>query len=401
MCRNSGKFGAVPIKLIVETRSPMKNEKVKVLQFAKHFAPDTGGIESVTKMISEMLLPHGVVADVLCTEYDGLYEPYHADFDVIRCKSTLNFGNKRISKQYVDFVKSANAQYDCAIIHMPNPVAVYAALRYWKKPYILLWHADTPQWWVRMFTSALDRKLARDAKFIIGPTPIHLKESILASSLADNGVVVAYPFSKGRLPPALGQSKTFERVKDFADGRKISLSIGRVVAYKGFNVLVEAANQFDPSICAVVVGGGPLLPELRKLAESKKASDRVMFTGEIPDEDLADLIDIATFGCMPSVTAAEMYGVAQVEMMAHGKPMISTKLARSGVSYVNKHLQTGIVVEPNNVAQLAEGMNRLVQDADLYDELSKGAFASYKADHDIVPVSLKYVELIQQTLCKN
>jgi len=68
---------------------------------------------------------------------------------------------------------------------------------------------------------------------------------------------------------------------------------------------------------------------------------------------------------------------------------------------VNKHLQTGIVVEPKNVAQLAEGMNRLVQDADLYDELSKGAFASYKADHDIVPVSLKYVELIQQTLCKN
>lgn len=379
----------------------MKNEKIKVLQFAKHFAPDTGGIESVTKMISEMLVPHGVVADVLCTEYDGDYNPYYAEFDVIRCKSTINFGNKRISKQYVDFVKSANAQYDCAIIHMPNPVAVYAALRYWTKPYILLWHADTPQWWVRIFTSALDTKLARGAKFIIGPTPIHLRESKLASSLSDRGIVVPYPFSKNRLPPASGQSKTLKLVNEFAVGRKISLSIGRAVSYKGFHLLIEAANQFDPSLCAVVVGGGPLLPELQKLADEKNVSDRVMFTGEIPDEDLADLIDVANFGCMPSVTAAEMYGVAQVEMMAHGKPMISTNLARSGVSYVNKHLQTGLVVEPSNVQQLVEGMNCLVQNVQLYNQLSEGAFASYLADHDIVPVSAKYVELIQRAHCEN
>lgn len=371
---------------------------MKLLQVAKFFNPDTGGIETVTEQISNMLLPHRIVADVLCTEFNGSYQPLDRPYQVYRCKAEFGIGNKQFSAQYVKYIKDLSSSYDCAIVHMPNPFAAMAMLTFWRKPIILLWHADTPQRWVRTLAGWADRKLIQRASRIIGPTPVHLSESYDARRFQSKGVVIPYPFDAGRLPPPTKASPMVEKVLKWSRGRKLSISIGRLVPYKGFDVLIQSASHFDDGLAAVIVGGGALLEKYRTLAAANGVEDRIFFTGPVSDQELADLLSIASIGCMPSISAAEMYGVAQVEAMSFGLPVVSTRLPRSGVSYVNRHNETGLVVEPNDIEALARALNQLSSDGKLYERLSMGAFQSYQNDHAIAPVSKKYADLITEVV---
>lgn len=372
---------------------------IRLLQIAKHFFPDTGGIETVTQGISEMLPAHDIEADVLCSATARDYSPLTTPYRIFRCPPGLRFGrNKSLSPAYFHKVAALSREYDVAIVHMPNPFAAAAVLAGWRKPFILLWHADIPQRPIRALSAPLDLALARRAAAVIGPTPVHLAESHRAAALTGKGVVIGYPFDRTRLPPPTGASEEASRVRAFAAGRKVALSIGRLVPYKGFDVLIEASRDFGEKVAAVVVGGGPLLAELGAKIVAEGAMDRVMLTGPIGDDALADLLDIAHMGCMPSVTAAEMYGVAQVEAMAFGKPVVSTRLARSGVSYINKHDVTGLVVMPGDRAGLAAALVRLADDSALYARLAAGAAASFAADHAIGPISQRYADLIRRVV---
>jgi glycosyltransferase involved in cell wall biosynthesis len=371
---------------------------MKILQIAKFFNPDTGGIETVTEQISNMLLPYGIVADVLCTEFDGPYETIKRPYAVYRCKAEFGVGNKQFSSQYARYVKALSPTYDCAIVHMPNPFAVMAMLAFWRKPIILLWHADTPQRWVRWLTGWADHKLITRASRVIGPTPIHLSESYHSNDLQSKGVVIPFPFDTERLPTPTKKSPLTQRVLSWARGRKLSISIGRLVPYKGFDVLIDSASYFDDDLAAVVVGGGALLDKYRTAISEKGVEDRVFFTGPVSDQELSDLLSVSSIACMPSISAAEMYGVAQVEAMSFGMPVVSTRLPRSGVSYVNRHNETGLIVEPNDAVGLADALNHLSRDKILYNNLSKGALKSYKNDHDIRPVGHKYADLIKSVV---
>lgn len=369
---------------------------IRVLQLAKHFDPDTGGIETVTFNIAEMLPVHGIRADVLCTEVRGPYPERERDYLVMRCKADLSFGNKRLSWRYVEQGRRLEHDYDCAIVHMPNPLAVVAAMG-WRKPVILLWHADIPQAPIRWATSPIDNRLLARAAAVIGPTPIHLKRSHRAAAIR-NGVVIPYPFNRTLIPAATGTTAFAETLRDFRRGRAMSISVGRLVPYKGFDVLIQAARGFGDRLCSLIVGSGPLQDDLAQQIRAAGVEDRVMLAGGLSPAELADAFAQARLGAMPSVTAAEMYGVAQVESMAAGLPMVSTNLDRSGVPFVNKDGQTGLVVKPGDVPALATAMLRLVDDKELWQQLSAGALHSVAHDHDIAPVSARYAQLIRDVV---
>jgi rhamnosyl/mannosyltransferase len=73
---------------------------------------------------------------------------------------------------------------------------------------------------------------------------------------------------------------------------------------------------------------------------------------------------------LPSITNAEMFGVVQLEAMACRKPVISTNLP-TGVPWVNQHGKTGYVVAPGNAGELAKGIQHLLSNPELREEMGE------------------------------
>jgi glycosyltransferase involved in cell wall biosynthesis len=87
-----------------------------------------------------------------------------------------------------------------------------------------------------------------------------------------------------------------------------AIFIGRLVAYKGLDILLRALERV-PELRLDVVGSGPEGPRLRTLAQALAITDRVRWYGEYPDEDLPRRMADADFLVLPSVTVEEMFGL--------------------------------------------------------------------------------------------
>jgi rhamnosyl/mannosyltransferase len=139
-----------------------------------------------------------------------------------------------------------------------------------------------------------------------------------------------------------------------------AIFIGRLVAYKGLDILLRALERV-PELRLDIVGSGPEGPRLRTLAQALAITDRVRWYGEYPDEDLPRRMADADFLVLPSVTVEEMFGLVVLEAMAAGRPVITTALP-SAVREVNVPGVTGLEVPLRDVPALANALEALCHD---------------------------------------
>jgi len=131
------------------------------------------------------------------------------------------------------------------------------------------------------------------------------------------------------------------------------LVLAELMAHKRIDVAVRAFNALGRPL--VVVGDGPELRRLKRLA-----APNVRFTGRISDERVADLL--ATSRALV-VTAAEEFGIAAVESLASGRPVIA--LGAGGVRESVREGVTGAYYErdePEALARVVTGFDPLAID---------------------------------------
>lgn len=377
------------------TRQPLR-----VLQLAKYFDPDKGGVETVTHDISEGLLLHNVDADVLCFSRQPSYPSYDGPFKVVRAKTDLRIADKSLSLDYVRKMSVLVQDYDVGLLHLPNPVGMLGALCFWHKPLVLIWHADIVTYprAGRLFRP-LERWLIAKSSIIISPTPAHSGGSYLAQKMAAKKVIAPYPFSPNKLAGAPADDPALsglpEQVSRFLAGRKLILAVGRLVPYKGFDVLIAAARALDANAAVCIVGVGPLEQDLcTKIAECG-VEDQVILAGGMSDAELKALYQLAHVVTMPSVTRAEMYGMTQVEAMSFGKPVVSTAIADSGVSWVNQDGISGTIVPVGDADALANALNALCTDERLYERRARGAQDLFASTHSLSAAAGRYAEILR------
>jgi glycosyltransferase involved in cell wall biosynthesis len=127
------------------------------------------------------------------------------------------------------------------------------------------------------------------------------------------------------------------------------LYAGRLSAEKGVLELLDAAEGLN----LVVAGDGPL-------------RDRIPFArGFVPHDELQQLYARAAVIACPS--RREGFGVACLEAMAHGRPVVATRVG--GLLDLVVDGETGIVVPPRDPAALRSALERLLADPDLRRKL--------------------------------
>ncbi len=165
-----------------------------------------------------------------------------------------------------------------------------------------------------------------------------------------------------------------------AHQRPIVLFVGRLVYYKGAEVLVRAMADVDADL--VMMGSGPLEAGLVALAIELGIIDRLTIVPPSPIEELIAYYHAADVFCLPSIARSEAFGLVQLEAHASGTPVVSTTLT-TGVPYVNADGVTGLTVPPGDALALAGALKTLVEDVSLRERLGAQALQRARAEFNI------------------
>jgi rhamnosyl/mannosyltransferase len=162
-------------------------------------------------------------------------------------------------------------------------------------------------------------------------------------------------------------------------GSRHIVSLGRLVEYKGYDVLIRAMCDIDGQ--ATIIGEGPLLPELQQLATELGTANRVHFVGRLARHEIRQLFHSAQVFAFPSATEAEAFGIVQIEAMAAGLPVVNTSLATT-VPLVARHDMEALTVAPGDVKALAEALKAILDEPALAHRLGAAGQARALSEFD-------------------
>jgi glycosyltransferase involved in cell wall biosynthesis len=154
------------------------------------------------------------------------------------------------------------------------------------------------------------------------------------------------------------------------DGRIRFLSTGRLVAFKGFDILIDACAELQNrglDFACEIIGNGPLRDELEAQAATQDLFERIHFAGEQSQSYvLRALRNCDVFVLASSIDecgASDIFPTVIAEAMASGKPVVSTTVA--GIPELVANEKTGLLVPSRDARALADAMEQVARDENL------------------------------------
>ena len=288
---------------------------MKILQAGK-FYPITGGVEKVEYDLMTGLSERGIDCDMLCAAQEG----HRGDVQVnehgrvLVCNTMTKAAGTMISPDMILRLRKICSEYDVIHVHHPDPMAALALLLSgYKGRVIVHWHSDIvrQQLALKLFMP-LQNWLLKRAEKVVGTTPIYLKESPHLQHVQHK--TVCLPIGIDPVEPA--SLEKVEALKQQYGGRKMVFSLGRLVPYKGFRYLIEAAQYLNDDTVVLIGGKGPLMEELAALIEQLGVQNKVKLLGRVSDEDLPVYYTACSLFCMSSVQKSEAFGIVNIEAMS-------------------------------------------------------------------------------------
>ncbi len=343
--------------------SPEQRLRASVLLLNKAYPPWPGGIENHTRQLAEGLARRGWKVDVLCSSFHSFsIEERQRNLQIHRTPNWGTVWSQPLSPRILTEVRRFNSE----IVHVqvPFPLGIPACLRVPKtRPLVVTWQSDiVRQRAARPLLAPLERMLLRRADAIIATSPRLIEHSKVLPAFREK--CRAIPLGIDPRPFTFPTQETLDLAEKLGEGfhHPLVAFVGRLVGYKGVDILIKSMRQLEKIHC-VIVGEGPKKEDLKRLSEREGLGRRVRFAGHVPDEELPAYLHAAELFVLPSVSRNEAFGICQLEAMAAGLPVISTDL-ESGVPWVNQHEQTGLVVPPGDADALAGAIRTLADDQD-------------------------------------
>lgn len=348
---------------------------MKLTQAGKAYDPHIGGVETVMRELAAGANDRGWESRVVVAAEDRRPRQETRDGTVVIRTSTLARPlSFPLTVGYGQALSEAGA--DVLLVHEPTLLAALAlrsrpSLRNSFGQIMVWWHSDIirQRALAPVYRPIVARHLSAADRIIVA-TPHHITSSDVLPRFADKIDVVPYGIDLSRYEWSPERAARVEALKDeLAGGEPLIVSAGRLARYKGIGQLVAAFEQVTGAHL-VVAGDGPCAGDV--VASEAARSGRLTRMPHLDDEMFVDLLHAADIFALPSIHNSEAFGIAQVEAMACRTPVVTYDLP-TGVTWVNRHGQTGLVAPLGDVDALAESLQQLVDEPARRSELADGA----------------------------
>jgi glycosyltransferase involved in cell wall biosynthesis len=340
------------------------NGPTEIVHFGKYYWPECGGMETAAKSLAELgaELGYQVSCVVSGTQIHTTSRERLGDVEVIRHPQAAKLLSAPISPQLLWHPLRNNPVVH---LHLPHPIAELAILRtllFGKKIKLVPYFHAMPvrqgrlgRLWFNTITAKIldhsDRILISNERIVAAfPTLERWKEKLKV-----------LPFFA-----EIWSDTQFEEARKARASSRDVFAIGRLVPYKGFDVLIRAWAEACRQSATVrtlklqIAGEGPERENLRALIETEGLSEQATLIGRCTDEEKEAHFKTSFLVAAPSVTDAETFGISILEAQARGLPVITTTLT-TGVSLLSRGGACGASVAPGRVVELAQAIVSLCE----------------------------------------
>jgi PEP-CTERM/exosortase A-associated glycosyltransferase len=163
-----------------------------------------------------------------------------------------------------------------------------------------------------------------------------------------------------------GEAPKAELAKELGlEGKEVVGFIGSFYAYEGLSTLIKAlllVSEARPALRLLLVGGGHYEEGLKEEARRLGVSDKIVFAGRVPHEQIAvyyDLTDVLVYPRLPMRLTELVTPLKPLEAMARGKIVVASDVG--GHRELIRDGKTGYLFEAGNIEALAERLSNVLQ----------------------------------------
>lgn len=339
----------------------------KVLLITNDLGPRAGGIETFVLGLVEGL-PKNTLT-ILTSSQKGdrafdaqLLEKFGAV--VIRDRSKMLLPTPRITRKAVKILEQSeikNVWFGAAA-----PLALMAGkLRAAGASNIVALTHGHEVWWAKIpVLKDLLKKIIKDVDHLGYLGEFTKAEIAKISNQSQKFLQIAPGINTEHFAPKNARVDLIEKYR--LDGRRVIVSVGRLVHRKGQDELVKAMpkilEQF-PDAILLFVGEGPIKQMLFNSAKQLGVLPKVLFAGRVSHHDLPDYICLGEIFAMPvrsrfSGLEVEGLGIVYLEASACGLPVIVGNSGGAVDAVLDK--KTGLLVDGTNSDQIADAICELL-----------------------------------------
>jgi len=175
------------------------------------------------------------------------------------------------------------------------------------------------------------------------------------------------------------------------------LFTGSLYPLKGIEYLIKSMKHVictQKRVKLRIVGEGPEKERLKSLAGKLGLKDKVIFEGFVPHDKIVKYYQNCDVFCF--LTLGEPFGIAILEAMACGKPVIASKIG--GPAEIVKDAETGFLVNPRDTEAIAERIIRLIKDGKLRKKMGRKARKIVVEKYSLEKISEEYHKLYRSLI---
>ncbi len=146
------------------------------------------------------------------------------------------------------------------------------------------------------------------------------------------------------------------------------LFVGSLIPRKGMPFLVDASKKIvkeKADTKFLIVGEGPMKPQLTETLKSANLSDNFKFLGNLKEDTLSAAYNCADVFVLPSIQEGQ--GIVLLEAQASGKPVVAFDVG--GVNEAVRNKETGLLVKRGSSDELADALLKLLSDKPLREKM--------------------------------